>query len=64
MEYICITYGCTGTNAPPIFFLPKNSFFEEGQIKKYKYFLNYYFGSVKVEKMKNLHFMGCRIEAS
>jgi hypothetical protein len=42
-----------GANAPPVFFIPKNSSFGtelRGQIKKYKYFLNDYFGGVKTEK--------------
>jgi hypothetical protein len=53
---------------PPIFFLPKNSFFFWLQSwtaanKKQKYFPNNYLEGEKTEKMRNLHFTGCRIQA-
>jgi hypothetical protein len=50
-----------------MFFLPKNSFLAT-ELKRgnenYKYFVNDYLGSVKTEKMKNLRFTECRMEAS
>lgn len=59
--------GVREANALPIFFVPKISFFgcwvEEGQVKKIEIFQNYYWVLQRQKKLKNLHFMGCRIEA-
>jgi len=58
-----------GVNALPVFLVSKNICWLLSQRgankKKNKYFRNDYLGGVKMggKKTKNLHFIGCRIEA-